>query len=96
MMNEEGGIFSVYDAQKRDAEKGEVLSESQGLYLLYAAEKGDRKAFEQAFSYVKNNMWQEGLASWQVKDGQASPVNALIDDFRLYRALKAAQKQWKG
>lgn len=96
MMQEKGGIVSQYHSGKTDLSKEEVLSESQGLYLLYAAEAGEKEAFDKAFSFVKNEMWQEGLAAWQVSEGEASKVNALIDDFRIYRALQQARQQWGG
>lgn len=95
MMNEKGGIRSRYE-QGKTAGNGQVLSESQGLYLLYMVENDNQEAFDKAFSYVKEVMWQDGLAAWQVENGNVSSVNALIDDFRIYRALYQARAQWGG
>lgn len=96
MMDEEGGIHSAYLPGKGADQKTEVLSESQGLGLLYAVSIQDKELFDRILSYVKNKMWVKGLAAWKVEDGQAAGVNALIDDFRIYRALYSAENLWGG
>lgn len=94
MMDEAGGIHSTYmPGTETDAET-EVLSESQGLMLLYAVSIQDKELFDRIFGYVKTNMWKEGLSAWKVEDGKISDVNALIDDFRIYRALAEADDLW--
>lgn len=94
MMDEEGGIHSSYlPGEVRD---GQVLSESQGLGLLYAVESRDQELFDRFFGYVKTKMWNRGLSAWRVEEDEPSEVNALIDDFRIYRALLGAQAMWGG
>ncbi len=94
MMDEMGGIHSAYvPGEKVDADS-EVLSESQGLGLLYAVSVQDRELFDRILGYIKVNMWENGLTAWKVENGQASKVNALIDDFRIYRALIEADTLW--
>lgn len=94
MMDDAGGIHSVYTPGKGADEKSEVLSESQGLMLLYAVSIQDKELFDRVFGYVKSSMWKEGLAAWETEDGQTGDVNALIDDFRIYRALIDAEALW--
>ncbi len=94
MMDEEGGIHSSY--LPGDGRDGEVLSESQGLGLLYAVESQDQELFDHLLSYVKTKMWNRGLSAWRVEGDEPSEVNALIDDFRIYRALLGAQALWGG
>lgn len=96
MMDAEGGIHSQFKKEREIDSQSEVLSESQGLFMLYAAETEDRQLFDRAFSYVKNQLWQDGLAAWKKEYGETGEVNALIDDFRIYRALCEAQELWGG
>lgn len=94
MMDQEGGIHSSYlPGEMRD---GEVLSESQGLGLLYAVESQDQELFDRLLGYVKTKMWNRGLSAWRVEEDEPSEVNALIDDFRIYRALLGAHALWGG
>lgn len=96
MTDANGGIHNTYQAGQKVDAGSEVLSESQGLMLLYASEAGNKEMFDSALAYVKQYMWENGLASWSVERGQASKVNALIDDLRIYRGLKKAQELWGG
>ena len=54
--------------------------------------------FAQGLSYVEQWMKTDGpgLVAWCVVDGKASTVNALIDDLRIYGALKKADLLWGG
>lgn len=97
MMNEDGGIQTVYDAAESLNADHSVLSESQGLLMLYAVEAGDQKLFDRALAYVRDKMWEkDSLAAWRVENNQRSSVNALIDDFRIYRGLLLAKETWGG
>ena len=62
-----------------------VLSESQGLLMLAALGNGDADLYESLYRYVETHKTSAGLVSWQ----DNSTVNALIDDLRIYRAMKA-------
>ena len=99
LMDENGGIHSEYVAGDKSAtEKSAVLSESQGAWLEYAVLTQNRELFEQGLAYVEQWMKTDGpgLSAWCVTDGKASSVNALIDDFRIYGALKKADLLWGG
>lgn len=61
-----------------------VLSESQGLTMLAALNAGDGDLFRSAYGYAVAHRTEAGLFSWE-KD---SPVNALVDDLRIYRAME--------
>ena len=96
MTDEEGGVHSTYVQGEGAAQQPEVLSESQGLMLLYAAEAGEQELFDRTLAYIRNYMWNGGLAAWRVEHGTASGVNALLDDLRIYRGLRQAEEVWGG
>ncbi len=99
LMDEAGGIHSEYVPGDENATRSSsVLSESQGALLEYAVLVKDRDVFERGFSYIQRYMREDGqgLPAWCVSNGEASDVNALIDDLRVYGALQQAQKLWGG
>ncbi len=96
MMDGDGGIHSAYEPGSQVNINSEVLSESQGLGLLYAVSVQDKDLFDNILGYIKAFLWKEGLAAWRMEDGKAGSVNALIDDLRIYRALVEAEKLWGG
>lgn len=96
MMDGDGGIHSAYEPGSQVDINSEVLSESQGLGLLYAVSVQDKDLFDNILGYIKAFLWKEGLAAWRMEDGKAGSVNALIDDLRIYRALVEAEKLWGG
>lgn len=96
MMDGDGGIHSAYEPGNQVNINSEVLSESQGLGLLYAVSVQDKDLFDKILGYIKAFLWKEGLAAWRMEDGKAGSVNALIDDLRIYRALVEAEKLWGG
>lgn len=96
LMDQSGGIHSSYHPSGQPDMASEVLSESQGLGLLYACSIRDQALFERLWDYVRQYMWQDGLCAWRVQDKEAGNVNALIDDLRIYRALSRAQELWGG
>lgn len=96
MMDGDGGIHSAYEPGNQVNINSEVLSESQGLGLLYAVSVQDKDLFDNILGYIKAFLWKEGLAAWRMEDGKAGSVNALIDDLRIYRALVEAEKLWGG
>lgn len=96
LMDDDGGIHSQYGGEKGVTEKSDVLSESQGLMLLYAVQEQKQELFDQLLQYSVSNLTKDGLTAWIVTDKKASRVNALLDDFRIYQALCQAQKLWGG
>ncbi|MYL36324.1 glycosyl hydrolase family 8 [Halobacillus litoralis] len=75
----------------------ESLSESMGFLLLYAVEAGKESLFEEQYQLLVDYfMDEEGLIYWKI-DSSGSPgvpVNALVDDLRIVKALYAAGDQW--
>lgn len=97
LMDENGGIHTTYVPDDPAATLASpVLSESQGILMEYAVRTGQKELFDRAWNYVRGNMNLGGLISWCVTDGTASGVNALLDDLRIYHALREAEKHWGG
>lgn len=96
MMDGDGGIHSSYVPGSQVNINSEVLSESQGLGLLYAVSIKDKELFDKILGYIKAFLWKEGLAAWRMEEGKTDSVNALIDDLRIYRALVGAEELWGG
>ena len=94
MMNENGGVHSLYDKNANAVKRSEILSESQGAMLEYAALVKDKELFDKVLSYIENQMLKNDLISWTVSEKGASDVNALIDDLRIYSSLLEAQELW--
>ncbi len=95
--DEAGGIHSVYEPNSvQSTMESSVLSESQGAMLEYAYLKGNKELFDQTWKYIEDNMWTDGMISWQTTAGQPDRVNALIDDLRVYHALEEAEVLWGG
>lgn len=97
LTNESGGIKTNFKDEKDSGLKStDILSESQGLMMLYAAERGNKTLFDKTYSYVKNSMMTNGHISWVIKDNKASSVNSIVDDLRIYRALSVANEKFGG
>lgn len=96
MMDGDGGIHSSYVPGSQVNINSQVLSESQGLGLLYAVSVKDKELFDKILGYIKAFLWKEGLAAWRMEEGKTDSVNALIDDLRIYRALVGAEELWGG
>ena len=89
LMTADGGIQLHAVPQSGAHPRGQdVLSESQGLVMEYAALTGNKALFKKAYTYVQTNLSQEGLLRWYGSaDGEPGQVNALLDDLRVLRAL---------
>lgn len=89
LMGSDGGIHTSSIAEETDGPTGgDVLSESQGLMMLYAARNQDSQLLEKAFGYVQAHLTSGGLAQWYSSDtNKDSTVNATLDDLRICRAL---------
>ena len=98
MIGEEGGVFTTYPNKSGPAPTGrDVLCESQGLLMLYAALTANRPLFERSWRYAKETLRRDGVFAWYATDsGEQADANALIDDLRIYRALRAADALWGG
>ncbi len=98
LSNEEGGIYTNYLDLDSDGDitKGHsVLSESQGLILLYDLKKDDIDSFNKNLNYIEENMiLSNKLLSWRVKGNEKSNTSATIDDLRVVKALLIASEKW--
>ena len=96
MMDEQGGIHTVYSTTKDKTNSSEVLSETQGAMLEYAVLSENKELFDRILNYINTYMRSSGLTAWRVIDQKADGSNALIDDFRIYTALQSANAKWGG
>lgn len=98
MMEKDGGIHTRYTDSGQGIPSGfDILSESQGLMMEYAAATEQYALFEKAYRYADEQLRNRyGLFSWVRHDGENQPHNALLDDLRIYRALQEADNQWGG
>ncbi|MEE3488580.1 MAG: glycosyl hydrolase family 8 [Bulleidia sp.] len=74
----------------------DVLSESQGLMMQYAAIDKDTALFNRLWKFTKLRMLDEktGLISWRYSsDGKVSDTNALLDDLRIVSAMHAIEAE---
>ena len=98
MIGADGGVYTTYMDRKGASPTGrDVLSESQGLLMAYAALTQNRALFEQSWRYAKEKLRRDGVFAWYaMEDGTRADANALMDDLRIYRALKSANALWGG
>lgn len=98
LLGEDGGIHTNYinENSEGDITKGHaVLSESEGLMLLYSLEKNDKDNFDVTLNYIKNNMLLDNnLLSWRIDGDDKSQTSATIDDLRVVKALLLADEKW--
>ena len=62
LSSQDGGVYTNYINESSDGDitKGHaVLSESQGIMLLYDLEKNNRDNFDITLDYIKNNMFED-------------------------------------
>lgn len=98
LSGEDGGIHTNYINEKSqgDITKGHaVLSESEGLMLLYDLEKDDRENFDTTLDYIKKNMLlQNNLLIWKIDSDEQTQSSSTIDDLRVIKALLLADEKW--
>ena len=98
LIGEGGGVHTNYINENSDGDitKGHaVLSESQGIMLLYDLEKNDKENFDVTLDYIKNNMMlPSNLLSWRVDKDEETKTSATIDDLRVIKALLLADEKW--
>lgn len=92
LSREDGAIFTNYldVPSKGDETKGhDILSESEGLMMLYSLEINDKQLFDKHFNIVDKYMFLDnGLISWRMsKDNNQNKTSALIDDLRIFKSL---------
>lgn len=94
----DGGIKTNYKDEKSqgDITKGySVLSESEGMMLLYYLERNDEEKFNDTLKYIKDNMiLKNNLISWRVTGKNKESTSATIDDLRIVKALLLANERW--
>lgn len=92
MQNKEGAIITNY---KIAEDSRDVLSESEGLAMLYYVYTNDEKKFNQHYVFLENHMLlKSNLVSWRVADDFTYSSSASIDDLRIVRALILASNQF--
>lgn len=96
MMDNKGGVHTIYDVSREKTEASDVLSETQGAMLEYAVLRKDRELFDKIFYYITSVMKSHGLTAWKVTENEPSNVNALLDDLRIVNALVIANHLWGG
>lgn len=71
------------------------LSESLGLWMEFLVNRKDAPHFqEQYLRLTESFLMKNGLVSWEIQNGEASGVNALIDDLRIMRSFDQAAALW--
>lgn len=96
MMSADGGVYTGVKPVSGLAAGHDVLSESQGLLMEYAAELDDAHLFLQALRFVQDRMMSYPLPVWVLEDEQQISVNALLDDLRMLKALDVMQRRHGG
>ena len=98
MIGEDGGAYTTYIDKRGDSPTGcDVLSESQGLLMEYAVLTQNAGLFADSWNFARERLYRDGVFAWYAtEDGKQANANALIDDLRIYRALKAADALWGG
>lgn len=86
--NSDGGIRTSLIEEENKITGNDVLSESQGIMLQFAVLKNNKELFNNTLNYVNKYMNNDDLASWVVEDGIGNRVNSVLDDLRIYKALK--------
>lgn len=94
LMDDDGGIHSTYGKNQDEIYSTDILSESEGIMLEYAVLSKDKELFDKILNYIKTHLWEDGLTAWEFKHKEASKVNALIDDLRIYDAIDEAKNLW--
>ena len=90
LLNAEGGVsMHVNESSAQSPSGRDVLAESQGLLMEYAAETHDRALFEKAYGYVQSHLDHNGLLAWYASNAETGSVNALLDDLRVLKSLNA-------
>ena len=96
-LSDENGIYTNYLEKESvgDETKGHyVLSESEGLMMLYGVETGNKDIADTHLKIIENMMMENDLVSWRVKGEEKSMVSSTIDDLRIVKASALAYKRF--
>ncbi len=97
LLDDSGAICSSYTVRDNQVVRGpNILSETQGLMMLYAVRQNDQALFDHLLGYVRNAMTVQGLALWCINPDNSTRVNASLDDLRILEALQLAEEAWGG
>lgn len=94
LTTQDGGIQLHVQADSADSPSGQdVLAESQGLIMEYAALNQNDALFASALDYTEEHLESNGLLRWYgTQSGATARVNALLDDLRVLRAMNTYQQ----
>ena len=99
LMDDNHGIKTNFKDKESEGDitKGNsILSESEGMMLLYYIDRDKQGEFDEILSYVEDNMiLKSGVVSWRIEGGEISNTSATIDDLRIVKALLLASERWK-
>lgn len=98
-MSSNKGTFTNFleDKEVKEWATGhQVLSESEGLIMLYAVQAGDKPMFDKHFDIIRNMILDDGVIMWRMgKQGELlTKSSASIDDLRVIRSLIFAYDRW--
>lgn len=98
LTGEDGGVYTTYISGRGDSPTGsDVLSESQGLLMRIALNTDDKALFERSYRCAQERLAREGVFCWYATQaGAQANANALLDDLRIYAALRDADARWGG
>lgn len=97
LMDGSGAICSSHSVRDNQVVRGpSILSETQGLMMLYAVRQNDQALFDHLLGYVRDVMTVNGLAVWRINPDNDARVNASLDDLRILEALQLAEEAWGG
>lgn len=99
-MSGDQGIFTNFldDYKVNEWATGhQVLSESEGLIMLYAVQGGNKSLFDEHFNIVRNMILDNGVIMWRVGSGGEllTKSSASVDDLRIVRSLIYASDRWQ-
>lgn len=88
---EDGGIRTNGQTAEEGIPAGaDVLSESLGIFMEYAALSGNKELYNRLWIYARSWMFAEGFLPWVITDKSETKVNALVDDLRVLGAMQKA------
>ncbi len=96
VMSDGNGGFYTSTAQNGEFPSGkDILSESQGLVMMYALNADDPELFRKTWTFTKEHLLKNDLAAWYVNsDDKPANVNAFLDDLRIWFALYKAETKF--
>jgi len=102
LMSAEGGLWSnrleIYPESSVAGVNHDVISESMGLLLLYAAYSRDKALFDQAYNFAITYLQStDDLLYWKLLSNYEvfGNSNASIDDLRVIKALLKGYDCWQ-